>query len=285
MKVNKTWLLLLVLGLTFSCIQAQKDPPKPNTTNLSPTDTVWAFETKPFFFDEFDYSGLPDSTKWGYDIGGSGWGNNELQYYTDQKDNASVKDGKLVITSLKQHKGENKYTSARLITKNKGDLKYGRVEVKAMLPAGVGTWPAIWMLPTDWAYGDWPKSGEIDIMEHVGFDPDVIHISTHCEQYYFWLKNEKTAVRKVNSVCTKYHVYRLDWTPMTIKGFIDDELVFSNRNEQTGSKAWPFDQRFHLLLNIAVGGNWGGQKGVDDKSFPARMYVDYVRFYRMIDKH
>jgi beta-glucanase (GH16 family) len=195
-----------------------------------------------------------------------------------------VKKGILTITALKEEKDGKHYTSARLVTKNKGDIRYGRIEVKAKLPAGLGTWPAIWMLPTDWVYGEWPKSGEIDIMEHVGYDPDVIHISTHCEAYYFWLKNEKTAVKKVKKATSKYHLYRVDWTPYAIRGYIDNELIFTNVNEASGPKAWPFDQRFHLLLNVAVGGNWGGAKGVDEKVFPAKMQVDYVRFYKMVDK-
>jgi beta-glucanase (GH16 family) len=140
------------------------------------------------------------------------------------------------------------------------------------------------MLPTDWVYGDWPRSGEIDIMEHVGYDQDVIHISTHCEAYYFWIKNEKTAVRKIENVSSAFHLYRVDWTPFAIRGYIDNELVFTNINENSGYKAWPFDQKFHLLLNIAVGGNWGGAKGVDEKVFPASMLVDYVRFYSMVNK-
>ncbi|MEI6061280.1 MAG: glycoside hydrolase family 16 protein [Bacteroidota bacterium] len=238
----------------------------------------------PVFSDEFNYTGLPDTTKWSYDIGGSGWGNNELQYYTDQYKNAGVADGILTITALKEDVGGKNYTSARMVTKNKGDILYGRVEVKAQVPAGTGTWPAIWMLPTDWVYGGWPKSGEIDIMEHVGYDPNVIHFSTHCEAYYFWLKNQKTAVKKIAHATTRFHIYRMDWTPYAIRGYYDGKLVFTNVNEGSGPKAWPFDQRFHLLLNVAVGGDWGGAKGLDEKAFPASMKVDYVRFYKMVDK-
>jgi beta-glucanase (GH16 family) len=207
-----------------------------------------------------------------------------LQYYTNQLKNAFVANGKLTITAYKEEMEGRNYTSARLITKNKGDIKYGRIEVRAQLPAGLGTWPAIWMLPTDWVYGGWPSSGEIDIMEHVGYDQDVIHITTHSEKYYFKINTQKSATKKIENASTQYHVYRLDWTPEKITGYIDNELIFTNVNEGTDYKAWPFDQRFHLLLNIAVGGDWGGAKGIDENVFPASMLVDYVRFYKMIEK-
>lgn len=256
-------------------------PPKPPT---APVDKNWTFETTPVWSDEFNYSGAPDPSKWGYDIGGSGWGNNELEYYTNSTNNANVSNGKLVITARKENMEGRNYTSARLVTKNKGDFLYGRVEVKAKLPAGKGTWPAIWMLPTDWAYGDWPKSGEIDIMEHVGYDPDVIHITAHTEAYYFKINTQKTSVKKISNATTEFHTYRLDWTPYALRGYIDDVKIFEFVNEGKGYKVWPFDKRFHLLLNVAVGGDWGGAQGVDDNIFPTAMEVDYVRVYKMIEK-
>jgi beta-glucanase (GH16 family) len=170
------------------------------------------------------------------------------------------------------------------VTKGKGDFLYGRFEIKAKLPAGKGTWPAIWMLPTDWAYGDWPKSGEIDIMEHVGYDPDVIHITTHTEAYYFKIGTQKTAVKKIANATTDYHLYRVDWTPYAISGYIDNQLIFKFVNEGKGYTVWPFDKKFHLLLNIAVGGDWGGAQGMDDSIYPVTMDVDYVRVYKMIEK-
>jgi beta-glucanase (GH16 family) len=170
------------------------------------------------------------------------------------------------------------------VTKGKGDFLYGRFEIKAKLPAGKGTWPAIWMLPTDWAYGDWPKSGEIDIMEHVGYDPDVIHITTHTEAYYFKIGTQKTATKKIANATTDYHLYRVDWTPYAISGYIDNQLIFKFVNEGKGYTVWPFDKKFHLLLNIAVGGDWGGAQGMDDSIYPVTMDVDYVRVYKMIEK-
>jgi beta-glucanase (GH16 family) len=263
---------------------------KADTTDLTPfipqgpIDSAWTFETTPVWADEFDYTGLPDKTKWGYDIGGSGWGNNELEYYTDSISNAEVASGVLTITAKKEAKGGRNYTSARLVTKGKGDFLYGRIEVKAKLPAGKGTWPAIWMLPTDWAYGGWPKSGEIDIMEHVGYDPNVVHITAHTEAYYFKINTQKTSTKKTDNATTAFHVYRMDWTPYALRGYIDDQLIFQFANEGKGYTVWPFDKKFHLLLNVAVGGDWGGAQGVDETIFPAAMQVDYVRVYKMINK-
>lgn len=247
-----------------------------------PTDQHWKFETTPMWSDEFEYTGLPDNAKWGYDMGGSGWGNNELQYYTNSINNAKVEGGKLTITAKKESFGGKAYTSARLISKDKGDFLFGRIEVKAKLPAGVGTWPAIWMLPTEWKYGDWPKSGEIDIMEHVGYDPNVVHISTHTESYNHIVQTQKTSTKTIPTATSEYHLYRIDWTPYAVRGYIDDTQIFEHVNEGKGYAAYPFDQKFHMLLNVAVGGNWGGIKGVDDTAFPASMEIDYVRVFKMI---
>lgn len=278
------YVTLALAAISILPCSGKEDKPSSCFEISKPQDKGWTFETTPVWADEFDYTGRPDPSKWGYDIGGGGWGNNELQYYTNSVDNAGVANGKLTITAKKESLGGREYTSARLITKGKGDFLYGRFEIRAKLPAGKGTWPAIWMLPTDWAYGNWPESGEIDIMEHVGYDPDVIHISTHTGAYYFKINTQKTAVKKINNTTTAFHLYRVDWTPYAIRGFIDGEKIFEFINEGKGYKVWPFDKRFHLLLNIAVGGDWGGAKGVDPAIFPAVMEVDYVRVYKMIEK-
>ncbi|WP_199182058.1 MULTISPECIES: family 16 glycosylhydrolase [unclassified Siphonobacter] len=274
-----------LLALSIGACSGQKTPvsPAPPVTS-GPKDLSWTFEKTPVWADEFDYTGLPDAKKWGYDLGGSGWGNNELQYYTDSENNARVANGKLTITARKESKEGKDYTSARLVSKGKGDFLYGRFEINARLPAGRGTWPAIWMLPTDWAYGGWPNSGEIDIMEHVGYDPNVVHITTHTLAYYFKINTQKTATRTIDRATEDFHRYRVDWTPYAIRGYIDDEFIFEFVNEGKGSAVWPFDKRFHLLLNVAVGGDWGGAKGVDPTIFPAAMEVDYVRVYKMIEK-
>ena len=242
------------------------------------------FESKPFWADEFDKKGLPDAKKWGYDVGGSGWGNHELEYYTKENlKNARVENGKLIIEAIKEPFEGKNYTSARLTSKGKADFLYGRFEVKAKLPKGLGTWPAIWMLATEHSYGQnyWPDNGEIDIMEHVGYDPNVIHASVHTKSYYHSIGTQKTAVKTIPTSMTEFHVYRIDWTPEKIDSYIDGELYFTFKNEKTGWKEWPFDKKQHILLNLAVGGDWGGQKGVDDSIFPQKMEIDYVRVYKM----
>jgi beta-glucanase (GH16 family) len=231
--------------------------------------------------DEFNYTGLPDSTKWSYDVGGNGWGNKELEYYTKaDTNNAVVHQGYLYITARKQQKDNNPYTSARLVSKGKGDWLYGRIEVRAKLPAGRGLWPAIWMLPTDWKYGGWPASGEIDIMENVGFMPDSIFGSIHTKSFNHVIHTQKTKGLFLNDLYTAFHIYTVEWDPNEIRFFVDGNKYTSFQNTGKGFAEWPFDQRFHLLLNIAVGGGWGGQKGVDDSIFPRSMIVDYVRVYQ-----
>ncbi len=251
-------------------------------TTSAPVDSNWKFEATPVWDEEFSYSGKPDPQNWGYDLGGSGWGNNELEYYTDDTSNAKVDSGYLTITARKESEGGKDYTSARLISKNLGDFLYGRVEVRAKLPAGKGTWPAIWMLPTDFAYGDWPASGEFDIMEHVGYDPGNIHVSAHTEDYNFKKNNQQTATTLVPTATDDFHTYRVDWTPYALRGYVDDKLVLTYANDGTGYKEWPFDKRFHVLLNIAVGGDWGGAQGMDDSIYPVSMVVDYVKVYKII---
>ncbi|UFH51844.1 glycoside hydrolase family 16 protein [Spirosoma sp. KNUC1025] len=236
---------------------------------------VWA--------DEFDKAGLPDSTKWMYEVGGHGWGNNEQEFYTDRRpENARVENGKLVIEARKEvYQGKN-YTSARLLTKGKQTWKYGRIEALAKLPKGVGTWPAIWMLGTNISKAGWPKGGEIDIMEHVGFDEGVVHGTVHTEAYNHTRKTEKGNAVSVPNVTTDFHLYAIEWTADQIDFFVDNQKYYSVQKSVLGNTEaqWPFDQPFYLILNVAVGGNWGGQKGVDETIWPQRMEIDYVRVYQ-----
>ncbi len=235
--------------------------------------------------DEFDYTGAPDPAKWDYDIGGDGWGNNEEQYYTNRLENSHVEDGKLIITAIKEDYEGNAYTSARLATRNRGDWLYGRFEIMAKLPEGRGTWAAIWMLPTDWEYGGWPYSGEIDIMEHVGYDMGTVYGTIHVELYNGMLGTQKGDHMYLSDAHTAFHEYALEWTEDTLYFFIDDNLYFAYPNYHTGSDRWPYDKRFHLLMNIAIGGNWGGIQGIDDGIFPQSMEVEYVRVYQIFQKH
>lgn len=233
--------------------------------------------------DEFDYEGLPDGEKWSYDVGGDGWGNQELQYYTDDS-NAWVEDGKLILELRKEEKDGNAYTSARLVTKEKGDWTYGRIEVCAKLPEGVGTWPAIWMLPTDEVYEPWPASGEIDIMEHVGYDPGVINATIHTQSYNHEKGTQKSGTVMVEDYSEEFHVYAVEWLPDQLKFSVDGEVYFTykptDHEADPTFREWPFDEDMHLVLNIAYGGTWGGMEGTDDEALPARMEVEYVRVYQ-----
>ncbi len=236
--------------------------------------------------DEFDYEGLPDDNKWSYDIGNGcpnicGWGNNELEYYTESKlENARVENGHLIIEAHKEQVKYNKYSSARLVSKGKGDWTYGKIEVRSKNPSGRGTWPAIWMLPTENVYGGWPRSGEIDIMEHVGYVPDSIYGTVHTLAYNHGIKTQKGGQLAIADSESEFHIYMIEWTEEKIDFYIDEKKYFTFANEEKSSKEWPFDQAFHLILNIAVGGNWGGALGVDDTIWPQRMEVDYVRVYQ-----
>ncbi|MBO9632860.1 MAG: glycoside hydrolase family 16 protein [Chitinophagaceae bacterium] len=266
--VKKSTILLTLVTIFFCLACNEQKEEKTKKDKL-----VWS--------DEFDYTGLPDSTKWGYDTGGNGFGNNEKQYYTEKRlQNAAVKNGVLSITAIKERFNGMDYTSARLVTKNKGDWKYGRFEIKAKLPKGVGVWPAIWMLPTDWKYGGWPESGEIDIMENVGYLPDSVFGTVHTGAYNHVIGTQKGKKTFRKDLSDTFHVYSLEWNENEIRISIDQEQYFTFPNEKRSPREWPFDQPFHLLLNIAVGGNWGGKMGIDDSIFPQSMEVDWVRVYQ-----
>ncbi|TDD72638.1 glycoside hydrolase family 16 protein [Jiangella aurantiaca] len=234
----------------------------------------------PDWSDEFDQDGLPDPSRWSYAEGGHGWGNDELQFYTESRlDNARVEDGRLVIEAHREDWHGRPFTSARLVSRGKGDWRYGRIEVVARLPQGRGTWPAIWMLSSN-ADRRWPRDGEIDIMEHVGHDPGVIHASIHTAAYNHVAKTQRTATTSVPDAQQTFHTYRLDWDHETISCSVDDRTYFSYaRDPGAGVAEWPFDSEFHLILNLAVGGFWGGEQGVDEAAFPARMEVDSVRVF------
>ncbi|RYE07179.1 MAG: glycoside hydrolase family 16 protein [Sphingobacteriaceae bacterium] len=285
-KISILFLPVIFSIVIISSCADKKDSPQPTTITPAamPVDKSWTFETTPFFTDEFSNTGKPDSAKWNYDIGGGGWGNNELEYYTNLPENANVANGILSINAKKEAYNGMNYTSARLVSKGTGSMLYGRIEVSAKLPSGRGLWPAVWMLPDVYTYGSWPKSGEIDVMENVGYDPNPIYFTIHTQLYNGAIGTQKGASKNITDASTAFHKYRVDWTPYAVRGYYDDVLLFIYINDGNGSTSWPFDQKFHLLLNIAVGGNWGGIKGVDDTAFPTSMQVNYVHFYKMIDK-
>jgi beta-glucanase (GH16 family) len=240
-------------------------------------------EYKLVWADEFDYTGLPDSTKWEYDTEGNphGWGNNEAQFYTTaRKENAWVDNGVLKVTAIHESFEDKSFTSARLISV--ADWKYGKVEVRAKLPKGTGTWSAIWMMPGGWSFndGNWPDIGEIDIMEHVGHDLGVIHASAHSKDYQWQKNTQKTATVNIDDVDKEFHSYILEWSPELLKAYVDNQHYFTYRNEGLGIDKWPYDKPYYLILNIAVGGAWGSVQGIDVDAFPQTMEVDYVRIYQ-----
>jgi beta-glucanase (GH16 family) len=240
-------------------------------------DLVW--------HDEFEGDGI-DMSKWEHEVNAWGGGNNELQYYTNRPENSYISDGKLVIKALDETftgpEGTREYTSARLRTMEKGDWKYGRFEIRARLPFGQGIWPAIWMLPTDWAYGGWAASGEIDIMELLGQEPHKVHGTLHYGGE--WPDNVHTGTSytlKNGDFSQDFHLFALEWDTTEIRWFVDS-LHYQTQTQWHSDNApypAPFDKRFHILLNVAVGGNWPGDPD-ETTGFPQTMEVDYVRVYK-----
>ena len=230
------------------------------------------------FSDEFETAGSLDPAKWAYEIGYIR--NDEKQYYTSRAENVRAEGGHLVIEARKEAYQGYAYTSASVHTFGRFEILYGRVEVRAKLPSGRGAWPAIWMLGVNRAQVGWPACGEIDIMENVGFDPQRIHASVHTSAYNHTINTQKTGSVTIASPSDDFHLYSLDWYADRIEIAVDGRVYFTFRNESTGSRTWPFDKAHHLLVNLAIGGAWGGQQGIDDALFPKRYLVDYVRVYR-----
>jgi beta-glucanase (GH16 family) len=229
--------------------------------------------------DDFDYSGLPDSTKWTYEEGYIR--NRELQYYTANRlENARVEDGMLIIETRKDDFEGHPITSASITTRGKASWNRGRIEVRAKLPSCLGTWPAIWMLGDSFGQVRWPDCGEIDIMENVGFEPNVIHANVHTKSYNHAIGTNKGDKITVTPPNDNFHIYAIEWFDDRIDFFVDDSLYFTFANEGTGAAEWPFDDPHYLLLNTAFGGSWGGREGVDDTALPVQYYIDYVRVYQ-----
>jgi len=235
--------------------------------------------------DEFDGPEL-DKTSWGYDIGSNKesnlWGNNEWQDYTNKAENSYIEDGKLILQALLSGEGQKvgDYTSARLITKGKKQINRGRVEVRAKLGGGRGLWPAIWLYQSSWLDGYY---SELDIMEYVGVDKNIIYSAVHTNTTKEKPENTVGGNKTVSGVENNFHVYGVNWTDGKVEFYIDDpenpHLAFSVENVNDPNE-WPFDKKLYLILNITVGGDWGGMKGVDDSIFPQKMEVDYVRIFQ-----
>ena len=233
------------------------------------------------FSDEFDVDGMPDSTKWQCETGYVR--NGELQYYTAGR-NAWCENSLLNIEARADSCMIDgtlcPITSASLTTKEHGGWKYCYVEVKAKLPSFRGSWPAIWMMPEGELYGDWPRSGEIDIMEHVGYEPENIHFAAHSERYNHMRGVQKNFVCPAADSTEDFHIYGLRHTPEKLIWYYDGEEKYVLEKEKDADwTSWPFDDNFYLILNLAVGGGWGGLKGVDMEGMPARYQIDYVRIF------
>ena len=238
------------------------------TVTVTVKDTVLGL----FWSEEFNTDGPPDPTKWGYDLGAGGWGNQELEYYTSRPENAVVKDGVLKINLIKVSYNGSAYTSARLLSKGKFEFTYGKVEIKAKLPAGVGTWPAIWMLGSNVNTVPWPACGEIDIMEHLGRTLNTIYGTLHYPGHSGGSANGATTV--IANATTEFHIYSVEWTAAAIKIYVDDKLFHTVAND--GSI--PFNHDFFLILNVAMGGGFGGTP--DAAITNATMEIDYIRVYK-----
>ena len=230
------------------------------------------------FQDEFDVDGAPDPRRWGHEDGRIR--NGELQHYTRSLRNARVEGGCLVIEAHREdHEGAT-FTAASVITKGKAAFRHARVEVRARLPRGRGVWPAIWMLGVDMDTVGWPKCGEIDVMEFVGFDPHAVHANVHSDTYNHMHGNGRGVRIPLGNASDEFHVYGVQWDTDRMVFTLDGRTTFTVHNDGTGVGSWPFDQPFYLLMNFAVGGSWGGQQGVDDTVFPQRMAIDWVRVWQ-----
>jgi beta-glucanase (GH16 family) len=295
--VSPIFRILLGLLVTLSACAPPPTPavPTPLPPTASPTPNLPVISTPAFtatptgpwtlvWEEEFEGpDGSPvDSTRWSFDVGGHGWGNNELQYYTDRVDNAFLRGGSLVIRAQQETFQDRAYTSARLVTKNKADWLYGRFEARARLPKGQGIWPAIWMLPTDSVYGIWPLSGEIDIMELIGSDPWTVYGTLHWGEPH-QSNGDRYYLLGRETFNDDFHVFAIEWEPREIRWYVDGYHHHTVTQWFTSSARdafpAPFDQRFHILLNVAVGGNWPGSPSASTV-FPAEMEVDYVRVYQ-----
>jgi beta-glucanase (GH16 family) len=268
--------LFVLLTLAAAACGGGAAPTSPTTP--SPTPGAGSGAWTLVFADEFNTAGPLDPAKWGYELGYIR--NAENQYYTSRSENVRAESGNLVIEGRKEAYQGFGYTSASINTLGRFEFLYGRVEVRAKLPTGNGPWPAIWMMGTNRAQVGWPTCGEIDIMENVGYDPLRIHGSIHTAAYNHTIGTQKTATITIANPSEDFHVYAMEWYADHIDVFVDGQKYFTFRNEGAGTRVWPFDKPQYLLINLAIGGSWGGTNGIDDTRFPQRYLVDYVRIYQ-----
>lgn len=282
----KYMIFVWLLAFSFACQQDPDEVPE-NPVVVSPTPNPPANQSYQLVWqDEFDGTAI-DTTKWSFQIGNGeaygipGWGNNELQYYTGRPENARVDSGMLIIEARREDLEGFKFTSSRMRSLNKGDWRHGRIEIRAKLPEGQGIWSAIWMLPTDNVYGGWPQSGEIDIMEALGHEPDKVHSTVHYGPAWPNNRNYSRAYTLQEGTFSEdFHLFSLEWTQNKMVFMVDGETISTVVPGTIPYAVYPFNERFHLLLNIAVGGNWPGNPD-QTTVFPQRMYIDYVKVYQL----
>ena len=283
----KLFFYTVLIFLAWGCSNVKNE----NNQFYNGYTLVWA--------DEFNNAGKPDTSVWGYELGLIR--NHEAQFYTKDTGNIRIENGNLVIeTRIEKVANPQygivdpdkpwlkwvaevdtaKYTSGSIYTKGEATWKYGIIEVRAKLPEGVGLWPAIWMLGENCNEAGWPLCGEIDIMEHVGFEKDSIFGTVHTDAFNHTKGTQKGRKVYVQNPYTEYHLYSIKWTKDYIEFYLDNKSYFRFDNVKKSVKEWPFDQKFNLKLNIAVGGMLGGRKGIDDTVFPQKMLIDYVRIYQ-----
>ncbi len=237
----------------------------------------FAQETKRKLVWEENFSGKALNEKnWNFELGDGcpncGWGNNERQLYT--KENHQLTDGKLVITAKKD--GE-KYSSTRITTQGKKEFQYGRIEARAKVPVGKGIWPAFWMLGSNIKSVGWPKCGEIDILEYIGREPDMVYTTLHTQDTHG--EHASSQKTKIDTVEEGFHVYATEWDAEKITFYVDDKLVYTYQPENKTEGNWPFNQPFYIIINCAIGGNFGGP-AVDDSIFPQEFIIDYVKVFQ-----
>jgi beta-glucanase (GH16 family) len=265
--------IFIISFITFGC-KKNDAATTPSTTDVN--DSLDLPGWKLVWNDEFNGNKI-DLTKWNYEVNGDGGGNNELQYYTDSSWNSFIEDSCLVIQALKQNYKGKEYMSARLNTNLKGDWLYGRFDIRAKLPYGQGLWPAIWMLPTDWVYGGWPQSGEIDIMEELGDNTQKVYGTIHyASSAGNHVQQGGNYTLTSGTFAGEFHLFTVVWDSTGMKFYVDNKYYY------TATQGKPFDQRFHIILNVAVGGNWPGNPDAS-AIFPQRMVVDYVRVYKKVE--
>lgn len=248
---------------------------QPTATRAATVEPEWILD----WADEFDVDGAPNPEIWDYEVGLVR--NREAQYYTrDRRENVRVEGGYLVIEAHKEDFEGSSYTSGSIQTHGRKEILYGRVEVRAKVAPGRGTWPAIWLLGSNIDQVGWPKCGEVDIMEYVGYMPDRLFSAIHVQAFNGAKGNGKGFTLELENAAAEFHVFALNWYPDRMDFFVDGQRTLTFWNLGTGKDVWPFDEAQYLILNLAIGGAWGGTEGIDDTIFPVQYLVDYVRVYK-----